>query len=355
MDSDCRKTTGKALLERRKLLIHLWETNQIKHTYTAVAKAIGISRQTAAKWIKEWQTGGIKALDPKKRGRATGTQRRLTAAQEKEVQKLLIDKCPEQLKLDFALWDRNAVSVLIRNRYGIKMPVRTMGLYLARWHFTPQKPIRRAYARNEKKVAEWLEETYPAIVKRAQREDAEINWGDETGIRSDNVVGRSYAPCGKTPIQHVKGKPEKINMISAITNRGKVRFMFYREMMNAGLLKRFMTRLIQSADRKIFLILDNLRVHHSRELVAWLESHKQEIELFYLPSYSPDLNPDEHMNSDLKSALSKKPDSRTKGRMEQNARSHMKKVQKNHHHIQRFFDDPNIQYASMAAEKRVVA
>ena len=144
-------------------------------------------------------------------------------------------------------------------------------------------------------------------------------------------------------------------MISAITNRGKVRFMFYREMMNAGLLKRFMTRLIQSVDRKIFLILDNLRVHHSRELAAWLESHKQEIELFYLPSYSPYLNPDERMNSDLKSTLSKKPDSRTKGRMEQNARSHMKRVQKNHHHIQRFFDDPNIQYASMEAEKWIVA
>ena len=306
MDIDCRKTTGKALLEFRKLLIHLWKTNQIKHTYTAAAKAVGISRQTAAKWLKEWQKSGIKALEPRKRGRKAGTRRRLTAEQEKEIQKLLIDKSPEQLKMDFALWDRNAVSVLVQTRYGIKMPVRTMGLYLTRWHFTPQKPIRRAYARNEKKVEEWLKDTYPAIVKRAKKENAEINWGDETGIRSDNVVGKSYAPCGKTPVQRVKGRPEKINMISAITNWGKVRFMFYREMMNAGLLKRFMTRLIQTADKKIFLILDNLRVHHSRELVSWLELHKNEIEIFYLPSYSPELNPDEHMNSDLKRALSKK-------------------------------------------------
>jgi len=355
MENDCRKTTGKALLERRKLLVHLWKTKQIKHTYTAVAEAIGISRQTAAKWLKDWQANGIKALEPKKRGRETGTQRKLTPEQEKEVRKLIIDKCPEQLKLDFALWDRNAVSVLIQSRYGLKMPVRTMGLYLSRWHFTPQKPIRRAYARNEKKVEEWLKDVYPEIAKRAKKENAEINWGDETGIRSDNVVGRSYAPCGETPIQRVKGKPEKINMISAITNRGKVRFMFYREMMDAALLKKFMTRLLQSSDRKIFLILDNLRVHHSRALIPWLESHKTEIELFYLPSYSPDLNPDERMNSDLKSALSKKPDSRTKGRMEHNARSHMKRVQKDHLHIQRFFDDPNIQYASIEAEKGMVS
>ena len=348
MDIDCRKTTGKALLERRKLLIHLWKTNQIKHTYTAAAKAVWISRQTAAKWLKEWQKSGIKALEPRKRGRKAGTRRRLTAEQEKEIQKLLIDKSPEQLKMDFALWDRNAVSVLVQTRYGIKMPVRTMGLYLTRWHFTPQKPIRRAYARNEKKVEEWLKDTYPAIVKRATEEM-------KTGIRSDNVVGRSYAPCGKTPVQRVKGRPEKINMISAITNRGKVRFMFYREMMNAGLLKRFMTRLIQTADKKIFLILDNLRVHHSRELVSWLELHKNEIEIFYLPSYSPDPNPDEHMNSDLKSALSKKSDSRTKGRMEQNARSHMKRVQKKPLHIRRFFNDQNIRYASMESEERLVS
>ena len=144
-------------------------------------------------------------------------------------------------------------------------------------------------------------------------------------------------------------------MISAVTNRGKVRFMFYRERMNAGLLKRFMTRLILTADKKIFLILDNLRVHHSREPVSRLESHKQKIEIFYLPSYSPDLTPDEHMNSDLKSALSWQPDSRTKGRMGQNARSHMKRVQKNHLHIRRFFNDPNIRYASMESEERVVS
>ena len=129
--------------------------------------------------------------------------------------------------------------------------------------------------------------------------------------------------------------------------------MFYREMMNAGLLKRFMTRLIQTADKKIFLILDNL--HHSRELVSWLELHKNEIEIFYLPSYSPDLTPDEHMNSDLKSALSKKTDSRTKGRMEQNARSHMKRVQKKTLHIRRFFNGQNIQYASMESEERLVS
>ncbi|MEG2000864.1 MAG: IS630 family transposase [Evtepia sp.] len=326
MENDGRKTTGGALWERRKQAIRLWKSKAVKHTYSSIAELVGVTRQTVKKWIESWKDGGNSALVPKRRGRKTGTCRDLHEQQEQEIRTLIVDSCPDQLKLDFALWTRGAVQMLALEKTGKKIPIRTIGHYLARWGFTPQKPIRRAYARNEGKVSEWKAKEYPQIVKRAKQEDAEINWGDESGIRSDNVTGRSYAPSGKTPIQRVKGKPEKINMISAITNQGKVRFMFYRDTMDAARLICFMTRLIRDAKRKVFLILDNLRVHHSRYLAPWLEEHKDEIELFYLPSYSPDLNPDERMNSDLKSALSKKPDSRTKGRMEKDALAHMRSV-----------------------------
>lgn len=353
MENDGRKTTGGALLERRKQAVRLWESTAVKHTYSSIAKLLGVTRQTVKKWIEVWENGGTKALIPKRRGRRTGTCRDLREQQEKEIKALIIDTCPDQLKLDFALWTRGAVQMLVREKTGNIIPIRTIGHYLARWGFTPQKPIRHAYARDEAKVKEWKETEYPQIVKRAKLENAEINWGDETGIRSDNVVGRCYAPCGKTPIQRVKGKPEKINMISAITNQGKVRFMFYHDTMDAAMLIRFMMRLIRDAKRKVYLILDNLRVHHSRSLAPWLERHKSEIELFYLPSYSPDLNPDERMNSDLKSALSKKPDSRAKGKMEKNALAHMRSVQKRPHHIKRFFHDPRIFYASTEGEREI--
>ena len=159
--------------------------------------------------------------------------------------------------------------------------------------------IRRANERNDQRVRIWLEKEYPAIAARARQEKAEIHWKDETGLRSDDAKGRSYVPKGKTPVQYVKAAPEKLNMISTVTNRGLMRFMFYLETMSAQLLIRFLKRLIRSSHKKIFLILDNLRVHHNKLLQEWLTENKAFIEIFYLPSYSPDLNPDELLNRDL--------------------------------------------------------
>lgn len=172
-------------------------------------------------------------------------------------------------------------------RFGLKMPVRTVGEHLRRRGFAPQKPIRRAYGRDDAKAAEWKELLYPRIVKKAKMEKAEIHWGDETGIRSDDVHGRSFAPKGKTPLQRVKGTPEKLNMISSISKQGKAHFMFRKGMMNADSRISFLTRLVRSAGRKVILVLDNLRVHRSKALKDWLEKRRKEIEIFHLPACGP--------------------------------------------------------------------
>ena len=226
------------------------------------------------------------------------------------------------------------------------MSLQGIGDYLNRWGFTPQKPIRRAYERNDAKVQRWMTEEYPAIALNARKEGAEIHWGDETGLRSDDVNGRAYAPKGQTPVQRVKGTPEKLNMISTITNQGKVRFMFYQETMTANLLITFMKRLIRSTERKVVLILDNLKVHHGKAVQAWLMENKAFIEVFYLPSYSPDLNPDELLNSDLKSNLSKKPETKRKGELKLNAQNHMRSIQKKPQHIKNLFQAECVKYAS---------
>jgi hypothetical protein len=172
------------------------------------------------------------------------------------------------------------------------MPIRTVGEYLKRLNFSPQKPLRRAYEQNPKAVQKWLDEQYPEIFARAKKEKAEINRGDETGLCSDSQYGRSYASKGKTPAIRLNAKRERINLISSITNQGKVRFMIYNKTMNAQTFIKFCRRLIKDADKKIFLILDKLRVHHSRLVKHWVEQHQEQIELFFLPSYSSELNPD---------------------------------------------------------------
>jgi transposase len=270
----------------------------------------------------------------------------LSETQAKEIQKLICDKSPDQLKLAFALWTRKAVQGLIQQRFQIVMPIRTVGDYLARWGFTPQKPAKRAYEQQPAAVKKWLDEEYPAIARKAKDEPADIYWGDETGVRNDCQHGRSYAPKGKTPVLRLPAKRTSLNMISALTNQGKVRFMIYRENMTAQVLITFMQRLVKDAPRKVFLILDNLKVHHAKLVQEWLAEHREQIEVFYLPSYSPELNPDEYLNCDLKDGVHSAPPTRTEKTLREKVTSHMRKLQKLPERIVKYFKHPSIAYAA---------
>ena len=312
----------------------------------AISDAIGVCHSTVRNWSRDYKNGGGKALKIKIRGRKEGEKRTLGQEQEDQIQKAVRDKCPEQLKLPFALWTRKAIQQLIKRLFSIDMPIRTVGEYLKRWGYTPQKPLRRAYEQNPKVVQKWLEEEYPAIEQRAKKEKAEIHWGDETGLRNDSQYGRSYAPRGKTPAVLLPARREHISLISTITNQGKVRFMVYENAMNADMLIKFLKRLIKDTDRKVFLILDNLRVHHSKVVREWLESHQDEIELFFLPSYSPELNPDEYLNCDLKTGVHSGIPARTSSQLKAKAISHLRKLQKLPARVEKYFRHPKIAYAA---------
>jgi len=342
---DARKLNKVALEERRKQAVRLYQSGKCKN-FTEIGEIVGAHRNTVGEWINSWKRSGLRALKVKKSGRPIGFGRRLLPHEEAKIQKDLIDHCPDQLKLPFALWTRQAVRAHIKASLGIEIPIRTMGEYLKRWNFTPQKPVRRAYRRNEAHVQKWLHEEYPQIKKLAKSEDADIFWCDETGICNDDANGRSYAPKGKTPVQNVNPVYEKVNMISAITNQGKAHFMFYKETMTAQLLIQFMERLIRQNERKVFLILDNLRVHHSKVLDGFLHENAAFLKVFFLPSYSPDLNPDEYLNRDLKSNLSNKPLGRAKGKVEEHAKLHMETIAEQPERIKKLFQAANTKYAS---------
>jgi transposase len=294
---DARTLKPEVQEQLRKQAIHL---RQKGHRIEQIAAILDVNSRTVYRWWQLYRRGGVKSIRILKRGRPTGACRRLTVEQEKQVQRLIRDKQPDQMKLPFALWSRIAVQQLIQQWWAMRMPIRTVGEYLKRWGFTPQKPLRRAYEQNPKRVKQWLEQQYPGVARRAKQEDAEIQWADETGLCNGSYYGRSYAPCGKTPAIRLPAKPQRINLISTVTNQGKVRFMVYRDTMKAQTLIRFMRRLIKDVGRKLFLIVDNLRVHHSKLVREWLGDHRAQIEVFYLPSYSPELNPDEYLNCDLK-------------------------------------------------------
>ena len=313
-----------------------------------VADLFGVNKNTVSNWWKSYKEEGSKGLKEKKRGAKSENCKLLTSEQEKQIQKMIIDKYPEQYKLPFALWTRKAVQELVEEYFGIVLARSTMGYYLRSWGFTPQKPKKKAYEQNPKHVAKWLEEEYPVIRERARTENAEIYWGDETGCKNQCNHGRSYAPKGKTPVKESMSKTFKINMISAVTNQGMVQFMVYSENMNADKLIEFLKQLIKSNDKKTFLILDNLKVHHCHIVKEWLskEEIKQKIELFFLPSYSPELNPDEYLNCDLKRGLSDKPAPKHVKQLQQNVEDHMKMLQQNPNRVAKYFTHKDIIYAA---------
>ncbi len=221
-----------------------------------------------------------------------------------------------------------------------------MGDYLRSWGFTPHKPKKLAYEQCSKKVQKWLDEDYPSIKDRAKKELAEIYWGDETGVRNSNQHGRSYAPKDKTPVKKHKARRFSINMISTVTNQGQVQFMVYSGSMNADRLIEFMIQLIKNKEQKIFLILDNLRVHHSKLVKQWVEENKDKIELFYLPSYSPEKNPDEYLNCDLKYGMSEKPAPKNEKQLKINVENHMNMLTKNSERVKKYFNHKEIKYAA---------
>ena len=340
---DARKLKPEVQHELRKQAIRLRKTGMKQKQ---IAEILGVYPTTVSKWCRAYKKEGAQAIKIKKRGRKTGACRTLNAEQEKQIQKAIVDKEPDQLKLPFALWTRQAVQQLIKHLYSVDMPIRTVGEYLKRWGYTPQKPLRRAYEQNPKAVKKWLDEQYPTIVKRAKIEKAQIHWGDETGLCNTSQHGRSYAPRGKTPAIRLPAKKERINLISSITNQGKVRFMLYRNTMNSQTLIKFLKRLIKDVGHKVYLILDNLRVHHSKIVRHWLEEHEEQIELFFLPSYSPELNPDEYLNCDLKAGVHSGVPARSKGQLAKKTISHLRMIQKKPKRVKKYFKHPKIAYAA---------
>ena len=341
---DARKLSPAEQHERRRQVIRAYKRGQ---TRAQIAAQVGLSHPTVTRVIKRYEAEGMAALAPRTRGRRHGEDRALTQKQEAAIRQFISDKCPEQLKMDFALWSRAAVMVLIEREYGVRLHVRSVGKYLARWGFTPQKPIKRAYEQSPAAVQTWLDQTYPSIASRAKSEGGEIHWGDETALVNTDVRGRSYAPKGKTPVtMAVGGTRQKLSMIASVTNQGKARWMIIDGAFNHEKLIEFFEALVKDAGRKVFLILDNLSVHHCKPVKAWLADHHDQMEVFYLPSYSPELNPEERLNADLKHVIGRKVPMRTKAKLFTAAQDHMTMVANEPERVKSYFKDPRVKYAA---------
>lgn len=343
IDRDFRKLAPSIQAELRHVAVNMVLSGKSR---IAVAEAIGVNRRFVGNWVRGFEQSGEMALAGGRRGRRPGDQKALTRRQETMIRHLIVGRCPDQLKLPFALWTREAVGQLIARKTGLRLSLTAIGSYLAAWGFTAQKPIRRASERDEVAITTWLRRDYPAIVKRARQEKAEIHWGDETGVSNQANYGRSFAPRGETPVIPRPAARFTQSMISSVTNQGKLRFMIYDGALNTAIFLTFLRRLIRDADRKLFVIVDNLRVHKAKLVRAWVTKNADRIELLYLPPYAPERNPDEYVNNDVKQAMGRRSTPMDKPTMKAGLTSHMLSLQRRPQKVRAFFQASDVRYAA---------
>jgi len=315
-------------------------------TQAQAARAVGVHRQTVHVWLKRDRERGEDGVLDGRRVSPRRGEGLLTADEAAHSGGWLTGRTPDRLGLPFALWTGRAVRELIERRFGKRLGLSTVRLYLRRWGMTPQKPLVRAKERSPTAIAAWLERGYPAIAKRARAQRAVIYWGDETGISNQDQVGRTYAPRGRTPVVSRAAKRITRSMISAVSSRGLMRFMLDEGALNVDRFLAFLRRLIKDAGQKVFLIIDNLKVHHARKVKAWVASHAHEIELFYLPAYAPEPNPDEYLNGELKRKLRQQPQPDGEDELVRKVRSVLRAIQRSPERVRAYFTPEPVRYAA---------
>ena len=325
-----------------------------KRTWAEIASIVGVHLSTMMSWSRRFDIGSAShplEVASAQRGRRFGEGRTLELVDEIGLRETIMSAPPSALGLAYALWSRRAVQEAVKVKFAIDMPIRTVGEYFRRWHFTPQRPAKHALEQRPEQVRQWLEVAYPAIVKRAKAEGAQVHWADETAVRQDTAWVRGYAPVGHTPVlEHAAKRPRPaITMISALTNQGLVRFGFHDGAINAERFVGFMADLVHDTPTKVFLVVDNLPVHRAGKVRQWVQDNKDRMELFYLPPYSPQMNPDEWLNRDLKTELRTRPAARDRDTLKAIAQRFVHTLASTPQRIMNYFHNQHIAYASSKA------
>jgi transposase len=339
---------GRGLSDEALQILRLRALRGIELGFSEVdlAEILGVCHETISRWWTAYRAAGLDSLPGDRTGRPLGSGRFLSDRQADRIKNLIDNNSPEKLGIAAALWTRRAVRDLIRKEFNVVVAERTVGQYLRRWGYTSKKPARHSRQQDPDEVRQWLEETYPAIEAQAAKEDAEILWTDEVGVDADHHPGCGYAREGQRATMEVPKPHIRVNQIAAIGNEGSVRFMTYKGSLDAAVFLVFLGKLIEGATRKILLIADRLQAHKTPEVAAWIEAHEDEIEVFYLPTYSPELNPVEYLNNNMKGEANKAGLPENRGILHDRIVTFMNNLVNVPKHVIGFFLHPKVQYAA---------
>lgn len=337
---DGRRLSHKALEEIRIRAVTLVQKGKSPEE---VISALGMSRSCIYNWLAAYRSGGWYALKSKK---LNGRPKKLTGKQIQQIYKMIVQKNPQQYRFKFALWTLKLVNEMIRLKLGVKLSTASVWRLLKQLGLTCQRPLFKAYQQDAKAVQGWLKTTYPKIKALAKRVNAKVFFGDEAGIRSDFHAGTTWAPKGETPIVKSNGQRFGLNIISAVSTVGEMRFMVVDGTVKSKEFISFLSRLIAGIDYKVFLIVDGHPTHRSKKVKEYVASTKGKLGLFYLPGYSPELNPDEFVWNDLKNKVIGRKFISTKDDLKSIVIGGMRSLQKQPAKIKSYFQAKHTQYAA---------
>ena len=308
----------------------------------AVAMGLGINRRTIYRWLCAYHYGGAAALAAKP---IPGAPAKLDGKQLHRLAKMIQEKTPQQFKFEFALWTLGIIRQLIKTKFDVSLSEVSVGRLMKRLGFSAQRPLYRAWQQDPVLVQQWQDTQYPKIDRRAKREGAVIMFADEAGMRSDHHAGTTWAPVGKTPVVKATGARYGLNMISAVSAQGGFRFMTVQGSVNATVFCEFLRRLITGLQQKVFLVVDGHPAHKAKLVQRFVQKHIDRIELFFLPPYAPELNPDELVWSHVKTRVGKAV-VQTKEELQDMVERTLHRLQKLPEIVASFFQIPTCRYAA---------
>jgi transposase len=340
--NDARKLDHRTLTELRKRAVASVQDEQSPET---VAKALGIDRRTIYGWLARYRNGGWHALDARKRG---GRPPKLDGKAMEWIFRTITLKNPLQLKFTFALWTAKMIGEVIYRQFGVKLSKASVCRLLTQLGLTPQRPVWRAYQQKPEEVQKWLNEEYPRIKSLARRLKAQVFFGDEAGVRSDHHAGTTWAVKGKTPLVSTTGARFSLNIVSAVSAQGEFRFMTVKGRVGAPVFIDFIKRLLHGSERIVFLIVDGHPAHKAKSVMKFIETEpvKKRFRLFFLPPYSPELNPDERVWNDLKNNAIGKQAINTPDQMRGSVICHLRFIQKSPSRVRSYFNNTTTRYAA---------
>lgn len=341
--SDARRLSPQAQedLRRRVVAAVLGGMSQAE-----AARVFQVSAKAVWRWVDSVRRQGDRALSAGRRGRRPQEQKALSKAQQRTVCRTVVNQSPTQAGGAGLLWTRKTVAELLARRFGVAVSLTTIGKYLRDWGLSPQKPIRWAYEQNPAAVREWLEIRYPAIVAKARKDGGIILWLDESGIGSTAELRATWAPVGVTPVVSKTGQRFRVNLMAVIDNRGELAFTVYEGSLTVKRYLDFLGRLIGHYGRPVHLIVDGHPTHKAKTVKAWLAEHDGEITQYFLPGYSPELNPVEILNGDTKRHVAALAAPRNRKELGAMIRAHLHRRQKQPGIVAALFHKDEVRYAA---------